>query len=56
MARKQAPFFEIREEWKVTDMLMNPMVLMMLLPVLFVVVMPKLISMADPEAQKVNIR
>ena len=26
---------------------------MMLLPVLFVVVMPKLISMADPAAQKV---
>jgi len=52
VARKQAAFFEIREEWKITDVLMNPMVLMMLLPVLFVVVMPKLISMADPEAQK----
>jgi len=52
VARKQAAFFEIREEWKVTDFLFNPMVLMMLLPVLFVVVMPKLISMADPEAQK----
>jgi len=49
---KQAEFFEKREQWKVTDVLMNPMVLMMLLPIIFVVIMPKLMSMADPEAQK----
>ncbi|XP_057291205.1 ER membrane protein complex subunit 7-like [Hydractinia symbiolongicarpus] len=52
VASKQAAFFEIRESWKITDFLFNPMVLMMVLPILFVVVMPKLMSMADPEAQK----
>ena len=26
VAAKQAPFFEIREQWKVTDFLFNPMV------------------------------
>ena len=52
VANKQAPFFEVREQWKVTDLLMNPMVLMMILPVFFVFVMPKLLNLADPEAQK----
>lgn len=27
VARKQAAFFEIREQWKVTDFLFNPMVI-----------------------------
>jgi len=52
VAAQQAPFFEIREKWKVTDVLYNPMVLMMIVPLLFVFVMPKLMAMADPEAQK----
>ncbi|XP_065052463.1 endoplasmic reticulum membrane protein complex subunit 7-like [Rhopilema esculentum] len=48
----QAPFFEIRETWKVTDVLFNPMVIMMVLPLLFLFVMPKLLANADPETQK----
>jgi len=48
----QAPFFEIRETWKITDVLFNPMVIMMVLPVLFLFVMPKLLANADPETQK----
>uniref|UniRef100_A0A7M5UF63 ER membrane protein complex subunit 7 beta-sandwich domain-containing protein n=2 Tax=Clytia hemisphaerica TaxID=252671 RepID=A0A7M5UF63_9CNID len=52
VASKPAPFFEIRETMKVTDFLFNPMVIMMVLPLIFVVIMPKMMSMADPEAQK----
>eukprot|EP00794_Sanderia_malayensis_P018303 gene18303-20126_t len=51
-ASSQAPFFEAREVWKITDMLLNPMVLMMVLPLLFLFVMPKLLANADPETQK----
>uniref|UniRef100_T2M5J5 UPF0480 protein C15orf24 n=1 Tax=Hydra vulgaris TaxID=6087 RepID=T2M5J5_HYDVU len=51
-ATERAAFFELREEWKVKDFLFNPMVLMMVLPFLFIFAMPKLVAMADPEAQK----
>lgn len=51
-ANQQALFFEIREQWKVTDILYNPMILMMILPILFMFVLPKMMSLADPEAQK----
>jgi len=51
-ANVQAPFFEIREQWKVTDILYNPMILMMILPLLFMFVLPKMMSLADPDAQK----
>jgi len=43
-------YFQKREEWKVSDVLMNPMILMMVLPLLLVTVLPKMMS--DPETQK----
>ena len=43
-------YFQKREEWKVTDLLLNPMVLMMLLPLLFITVLPKMMN--DPETKR----
>jgi len=43
-------YFQKREEWKVTDILFNPMVMMMVLPLLLVTVLPKM--MQDPETKK----
>ncbi len=43
-------YFQQREEWKITDMLMNPMVLMMILPLLLITVLPKMVN--DPETKK----
>lgn len=43
-------YFQKREEWKVTDILFNPMVMMMLLPLLLVTILPKM--MQDPETKK----
>ncbi|XP_040581111.1 LOW QUALITY PROTEIN: endoplasmic reticulum membrane protein complex subunit 7 [Lepeophtheirus salmonis] len=43
-------YFEKREQWKWTDVLMNPMILMMVLPLLLITVLPKL--MIDPETKK----
>ena len=43
-------YFQKREEWKITDLLMNPMVLMMVLPLLLITVLPKM--MGDEETQK----
>merc|ERR1712223_1917052 len=43
-------YFQKREEWKVTDVLFNPMVMMMVLPLLLITVLPKM--MQDPETKK----
>lgn len=43
-------YFQKREEWKLTDMLMNPMVLMMVLPLLLITVLPKMMN--DPETRR----
>ena len=43
-------YFQKREEWKITDMLMNPMILMMVLPLLLITVLPKMMN--DPETKK----
>ena len=43
-------YFQKREEWKITDMLMNPMVLMMILPLLLITVLPKMMN--DPETKR----
>jgi len=49
---KGAPnYFFKREQFRILDILMSPMVLVMVLPLLLMFVMPKLIS-ADPELQK----
>ncbi|KAI1307226.1 ER membrane protein complex subunit 7 [Halotydeus destructor] len=45
-------YFHTRETWRLTDMLMNPMVLMMVLPLLLIMVLPKMMNAADPETQK----
>jgi len=43
-------YFEKREEWKITDVLFNPMVMMMVMPLLLITVLPKM--MQDPETKK----
>ena len=43
-------YFQKREEWKITDMLMNPMILMMVLPLLLITVLPKMMN--DPETKR----
>ncbi|KAJ6222520.1 hypothetical protein RDWZM_001065 [Blomia tropicalis] len=45
-------YFQIRETWKITDFIFNPMVLMMVLPLLFIMVLPKMMNANDPETQK----
>lgn len=54
--RPSTPFkyFPSRENWKITDFLFNPMVLMMLLPLLLIMVIPKMINVEDPANQKVG--
>ncbi|XP_038056820.1 ER membrane protein complex subunit 7-like [Patiria miniata] len=51
-SKQHFSYFQKREEFRVTDMLKNPMVLMMVLPLIFIVVLPKLINTQDPEVQK----
>ncbi|KAF7997847.1 hypothetical protein HCN44_009245 [Aphidius gifuensis] len=43
-------YFQVREQWRVTDFLFNPMVLMMILPLILVGVLPKIMN--DPETRK----
>ena len=45
------PYFQRREEWRITDFLMNPMVLMMVVPMLFMFILPKL-QQDDPEMRQ----
>lgn len=49
-AKERMRYFQKREEWKITDLLMNPMLMMMVLPLLLITVLPKM--MGDPETQK----
>jgi len=44
-------YFLKREQFRILDILMSPMVLMMVVPLLLVVVMPKLVNQ-DPEVQR----
>ncbi|KAK0415829.1 hypothetical protein QR680_012143 [Steinernema hermaphroditum] len=50
-ARQPANYFRKREELKITDMLMNPMVLMLVVPLVLMLILPKLAA-NDPELQK----
>ncbi|XP_014282665.1 ER membrane protein complex subunit 7 homolog [Halyomorpha halys] len=43
-------FFQLREQWRITDFLFNPMILMMVFPLLLVMVLPRMMN--DPEARK----
>ncbi|XP_069702303.1 ER membrane protein complex subunit 7 homolog [Periplaneta americana] len=43
-------YFQVREQWRVTDFLFSPMVLMMVLPLLLIMILPKMMN--DPETRK----
>ena len=43
-------YFQKREEWKISDVVMNPMVMMMVLPLLLISVLPKMMN--DPDTKK----
>ncbi|XP_037074458.1 ER membrane protein complex subunit 7-like [Pollicipes pollicipes] len=43
-------YFLKREQWRITDILFSPMVMMMVLPVVLIVVLPKMMN--DPETRK----
>ncbi|ELT92675.1 hypothetical protein CAPTEDRAFT_208098 [Capitella teleta] len=51
-SRGKAEYFQRREEWRISDLLFNPMVMMMIVPCLMFLVLPKLMNTADPETQK----
>ncbi|XP_002741059.1 endoplasmic reticulum membrane protein complex subunit 7-like [Saccoglossus kowalevskii] len=51
-AKGQTSYFQKREQWKATDFLMNPMVLMMVLPLVLLFILPKMMNTSDPEVQK----
>lgn len=50
-ARQPTKYFRQREQWRASDVLMNPMVLMMLVAFGLMVVTPKLAA-SDPQLQK----
>ncbi|KAB0803905.1 hypothetical protein PPYR_00875 [Photinus pyralis] len=43
-------YFQVREQWRITDFLFNPMILMMFLPLLLIMILPKMLS--DPETKR----
>ncbi|XP_063699846.1 ER membrane protein complex subunit 7 homolog [Culicoides brevitarsis] len=43
-------YFQQREQWKITDFLFNPMIIIMVLPLLLMLVLPKMMN--DPETKK----
>lgn len=45
-------FFNKREQWQFMDILKSPMVPMLVLPIFFMLVLPKLKDMQDPETKK----
>jgi hypothetical protein len=51
-ARGQAQYFEKREQWRLTDMIFSPMIMMMFLPLALMLLLPKLINAQDPETQR----
>lgn len=53
-AKAQLKYFQTRETWRVTDFLFNPMILMMVVPLLLLLVLPKMINTNDAETQKVR--
>lgn len=50
-ARQPMRYFRKREEWRVTDVLMNPMIIMLIVAFLLMLVTPKLAAQ-DPQMQK----
>ncbi|CAH4029036.1 ER membrane protein complex subunit 7 [Pieris brassicae] len=43
-------YFQAREQWRVTDFLFNPMVIMMVLPLFLIMILPKMMN--DPETKE----
>lgn len=43
-------YFQMREQWRLTDFLFSPMVLMMVLPLVLIMILPKVMN--DPETKK----
>ncbi|KAJ8971496.1 hypothetical protein NQ317_013135 [Molorchus minor] len=43
-------YFHVREQWRITDLLFNPMIMMMVLPLLLIMVLPKMMN--DPDTKK----
>lgn len=56
--RPKGPFkyFHARETWRITDFLFNPMVIMMVLPLLLIMVLPKMINVGDDQTQRVRYK
>ncbi|CAG5115098.1 unnamed protein product [Candidula unifasciata] len=50
--RGKPNYFHKREQWRLTDVLFNPMVLTMIVPLLLIMVLPKLMNAADADAQR----
>ena len=50
--RGKPVYFQKREQWKLTDFLFNPMILTMVVPLLLIMVLPKLMNAADADTQK----
>ncbi|BFZ24469.1 hypothetical protein BsWGS_27508 [Bradybaena similaris] len=50
--RGKPNYFHKREQWRLTDVLFNPMVLTMIVPLLLIMVLPKLMNVADVDAQR----
>lgn len=48
-------YFQVRESWRITDLVFNPMVLMMVLPLLLIMALSKTVNMNDAETQKVSL-
>jgi len=51
-AKGMTQYFLQREEWRITDVIKNPMVMMMILPVILIGILPKLMNSQDPEIQR----
>lgn len=45
-------YFQVRETWRITDFIFNPMVMMMIVPLLLIMILPKMMNAADPETQR----
>ncbi|XP_004924239.1 ER membrane protein complex subunit 7 [Bombyx mori] len=43
-------YFQVREQWRLTDFLFNPMVVMMVLPLFLIMILPKMMN--DPETKE----
>lgn len=51
-SRGKPQYFQQRDQWRVSDFIFSPMVMMMIMPLALMFVMPKLMNSQDPETQK----